>query len=65
MGKNTRSQAAAAISHHIVEHAADKGREPIGAGVTKSEEDRDNGKREPAELAEWDSLKMLVDKEAQ
>ena len=65
VGKNARSQAAAAISHHIIEHAADEGCEPVGAGMTKSERHGHESKREPAKFAERYLLEVFVDHKAQ
>jgi hypothetical protein len=52
VGKNARSQAAAAVGHNVVEHAADEGREPVRAGMTESECRGHDRKRKPAKFAE-------------
>jgi len=65
VGKNARSQAAAAIGHNVIQHAADEGREPVRAGMTKSKRHRHDSKRETAKFAERYLLEVFVDHKTQ
>jgi hypothetical protein len=65
VGKNAQSQAAAAVGYNVVEHADDEGRDPIRAGMTKSECHGHDRNRKSAKVAELYLLEISVDHKPQ